>query len=124
TRIYPAAHDAVIAVGAVTNENRVAEFSSRGDWVSVFAPGTGIAVATKGGEYSRRDGTDVACATVASVCALLSAARPNTPASVLSETLRTTATRFIAETPIPGRIVNAYGADLELHSRAETPVAE
>jgi subtilisin family serine protease len=39
---YPAAIPGVIAVGATDNDDQVASFSGRGDYICVCAPGTGI----------------------------------------------------------------------------------
>lgn len=39
---YPAAYPGVVAVGATNKQDRIADFSQYGDWISVSAPGVGI----------------------------------------------------------------------------------
>ncbi len=41
-RNYPAAEPGVIAVGAVTSEGELADYSDYGSWIDLAAPGTGI----------------------------------------------------------------------------------
>ncbi len=57
---YPAAYPAAIAVSATNNNDKLASFSSRGDWVDLAAPGTSILsnrAAIAGGGYGRESGT-------------------------------------------------------------------
>jgi subtilisin family serine protease len=69
-RFYPAAHDGVIAVGAVDAAMRPASFSTRGTHVAVCAPGRDIVTCGLDG-YQRATGTSFAAPFVAAVCALL-----------------------------------------------------
>lgn len=69
-RFYPAAHEGVIAVGAVDAAMRPASFSTRGEHVAVSAPGRDIVTCGLDG-YQRATGTSFAAPFVAAVCALL-----------------------------------------------------
>jgi len=69
-RFYPAAHEGVIAVGAVDAAMRPASFSTRGTHVAVCAPGRDIVTCGLDG-YQRATGTSFAAPFVAAVCALL-----------------------------------------------------
>ena len=69
-RFYPAAHEGVIAVGAVDAAMRPASFSTRGAHVAISAPGRDIVTCGLDG-YQRATGTSFAAPFVAAVCALL-----------------------------------------------------
>ena len=69
-RYYPAAHDEVIAVGAVDDSLRPCSFSTRGDFVDLCAPGRDIWTCGLDG-YACVSGTSFAAPFVAAVCALL-----------------------------------------------------
>lgn len=69
-RFHPAAHEGVIAVGAVDAELRPASFSTRGTHVALCAPGRDIYTAGLDG-YQRATGTSFAAPFVAAVCALM-----------------------------------------------------
>jgi subtilisin family serine protease len=69
-RFYPAAHEDVIAVGAIDHDQRPAAFSTRGDHVAVCAPGHDIPTCGLTG-YQNATGTSFAAPFVAAVCALL-----------------------------------------------------
>lgn len=69
-RFYPAAHEGVIAVGAVDAAMRPASFSTRGTHVAICAPGREIVTCGLDG-YQRATGTSFAAPFVAAVCALL-----------------------------------------------------
>ncbi|NOT47720.1 MAG: S8 family serine peptidase [Acidobacteria bacterium] len=74
TSIYPAAeHDVpgLIAVGASTQADIVADFSTRGDWVELMAPGDGIVSAVPGGRYGIWRGTSMAAPIVSGIAALV-----------------------------------------------------
>jgi subtilisin family serine protease len=69
-RYYPAAHDEVIAVGAVDANSRPASFSTRGAHVALCAPGREIWTCGLEG-YACVNGTSFAAPFVSAVCALL-----------------------------------------------------
>jgi subtilisin family serine protease len=70
-RYFPAAHDGVIAVGAVDVHGAVARFSTRGSHVALCAPGAGIWACALGGGLQRANGTSFAAPFVSAACALL-----------------------------------------------------
>lgn len=72
----PAISNEVIAVGAVDNEDNIANFSSRGSYngikrPDVYALGTNVKGLQSGGAYSHMSGTSVAAPYVAGACCLL-----------------------------------------------------
>jgi subtilisin family serine protease len=69
-RYYPAAHDGVIAVGAIDRTLRPSSFSTRGTHVALCAPGHDILTCGLTG-YQRASGTSFAAPHVAAICALL-----------------------------------------------------
>jgi subtilisin family serine protease len=71
-KFYPAAHDGVIAVGAVDEDLRPTSFSTRGDHVALCAPGRDIFTCSLNG-YQTASGTSFAAPFAAAVCGLLAA---------------------------------------------------
>ena len=69
---YPAAYDEAIAVGATTESDSLASYSSTGSEVELAAPGSGIYSTVPGG-YGSKSGTSMACPHVAGVSAHLMA---------------------------------------------------
>lgn len=69
-RFHPAAHEGVIAVGAVDASLAPASFSTRGAHVALCAPGRDIVTCGLDG-YQRATGTSFAAPFVAAVCALM-----------------------------------------------------
>ena len=112
-RNYPAAIDGVIGVGATDRNDNLASFSDRGPWVSITAPGVGIAstcTTALGNEcasdtgYAVFSGTSMAAPHVAAAAALLFAAEPGLSGDQVRARLAATAT------PIAGTGTNfAWG---------------
>ena len=64
-RYYPAGYETVLAVGSVNQEgSAISDFSQRGDWVNVYAPGENITIATLSGNTRESNGTSYAAARV------------------------------------------------------------
>ena len=110
----PANYPGVIAVGAVTPEDRVARLSGSQvfrrpyDFVkpNLVAPGVEIPSAKPGGGLQTRSGTSMAAAHVAGVAALLFQAKPEATAADVEEAILTTAA------PLPGSSVERCGRGL------------
>ncbi len=92
---YPAAFDGVVAVGAVDEQDQVPEFSQRGSFVQLAAPGVQVAsTAWPGagrGQYADQSGTSIAAPHVSGVAALLREMRPDLSAAEIVDTLRRSA---------------------------------
>lgn len=71
-RRFPASYGEVIAVGAVTDKNSAASFSSYGSYLGLSAPGVGIITTKPNNQYNYAfQGTSAAAPHVAAVAALL-----------------------------------------------------
>jgi subtilisin family serine protease len=83
---YPAAFKDVIAVAALgTNGEQLADFSCRGKWVDVAAPGVALASAMPGGKYAIWGGSSMAAPLVSGQVALLSERNPGSSPSDLEK---------------------------------------
>lgn len=69
-KFYPAAHDGVIAVGAIDEGLHPTSFTTRGEHVALCAPGRDIFTCSLNG-YQTASGTSFASPFVAAVCGLL-----------------------------------------------------
>lgn len=77
--IYPAAEQAegALSVAAATQAHRLADFSSRGTWVQIAAPGDQIISTVPGNQWAVWSGTSMAAPLVSGVAALLREANPD-----------------------------------------------
>ncbi|HVM53457.1 MAG TPA: S8 family serine peptidase, partial [Acidimicrobiales bacterium] len=90
--VFPAGYPGVLAVGATARDgSRPSEFSNRGAWVDLVAPGERIvSTATVAGGYLTFDGTSFAAPLVSAAAALVVASHPTfTAADVATRLART-----------------------------------
>ena len=130
SRVFPAACDGVISVGATTNTNARASFSNWGPWVSVAAPGMTMwsTICTNYviddfsqfwyeffwnwdgvNPYMFGDGTSFACPLVAGVCGLIHSHLPSISPAAVKSLLISTGDVVAYDHPI-GVKVNAFRA--------------
>jgi thermitase len=69
--VYPAYYSNCIAVAATDSNDRVASWSSQGDWVDLAAPGVDIYSTLPGNHYGYKSGTSMAAAHVSGLAGLL-----------------------------------------------------
>jgi len=69
---YPAAYPSVFSVGALNAEqSALADFTQRGDWVDLYAPGSSVSVLTLNGRERVESGTSYAAAYICGVAVQL-----------------------------------------------------
>lgn len=99
TMDYPAGYQGVMAVGAIDDEDHLADFSFWGSWLSVVAPGVNILSTVPGdegmdageGNYQVEDGTSMASPCVAGVAALVRSRFPGLSADQVRARIERTA---------------------------------
>ncbi len=98
TRQYPAAEDAdgLLAVGASSQDDTLAQFSTRGAWVDLSAPGTGILSTVPDNNYGTWSGTSMAAPLVAGTAALVRAQFPTLDAAGVADRIRNNAAPICA----------------------------
>jgi thermitase len=69
--VYPAAYPHVIAVAATDQKDNLADWSNRGSWVSLEAPGVNIYSALPGNRHGLKSGSSCSTALVSGEAALL-----------------------------------------------------
>lgn len=101
---YPAAEtvDGVVAVAASTRFDRLADFSTRGSWIRLSAPGDQVISTVPGGRYATWSGTSMAAPHAAGVAALIRAHQPGLDAPAVADRLATTAQPICS--PAPNRL--------------------
>jgi subtilisin family serine protease len=93
TPFYPAAYPETLSVAGTTSSDRLYEWSNRGSWVQVAAPGCNTAP-IKGGGYANFCGTSSATPVVAGIAGLVLSLAPDLPKEKFEEALRNTAVRM------------------------------
>ncbi|MGW0604728.1 type VII secretion-associated serine protease mycosin [Streptomyces sp. NPDC002640] len=96
---YPAAYPGVIAVTAVDQDGKRADFSTRRWYATVSAPGVDVVTADPDGQYYEGWGTSAAAAWVSGAAALLKSAHPDLSPAQVKRLLEDTA----RDTPDGGR---------------------
>ncbi|GAB3733631.1 hypothetical protein GCM10027598_58430 [Amycolatopsis oliviviridis] len=100
---YPAAYPSVIAVGAIDESGKKADFSQTGKFLSLVAPGVGVtSVGPRGAGHWLGSGTSYAAPFVAGVAALVRSYHPELSAEQVKHRLEVTADRPAAKVPDPG----------------------
>lgn len=101
-REYPAAdgEDGLLAVGASTPTDALADFSTFGSWVGVAAPGEAVLSSVPGGGYGSWSGTSMAAPLVAGEAALVRAAFPGLGAEEVERRVRDTAAEIGGRVPL------------------------
>jgi len=80
---YPARYQQTVAVGATNKLRRIAQFSNRGAFIDIYAPGDKIHSAWLKGKYNEMSGTSMATSHVSGAVALLLAHKPGlSPAEI------------------------------------------
>jgi len=87
--LYPAAYDETIAVGATTDADARASFSSYGENLDLVAPGMNILTTRRGGGYTRNGGTSFAAPCVSGAAAIILSLAPYLTPSQVRSMLRT-----------------------------------
>lgn len=109
----PANYEAVIAVGAIDQTGKKADFSNYGSWVDIAAPGVSIYSTLPGNDYGFSQGTSMACPHVSGVAALVLSyyGGQGFTAEMLKEKILMGAnTSKISSTYKIGGLLDAYGA--------------
>jgi len=115
-RQYPAAEAAsgTLALAASTAAGRIADFSNRGSWVQLAAPGDGVVSTVPGGGYGSWSGTSMATPLAAGVAALLFERNPDWKPEDVTKRLLEKSVRLCG-TPL--RQLHAEAAVLDVERR-------
>ena len=85
---YPARYQQTISVGATDRVRKIANFSNRGRFVDIYAPGEKIVSAWLKGKYHEMSGTSMATSHVSGAIALLLAMKPGLKPGEIKTLLR------------------------------------
>ncbi|HHY38761.1 MAG TPA: S8 family peptidase [Clostridia bacterium] len=110
--VFPARHPGVVAVSAISENDRIASFSSRGPEVDVTAPGDKIVSTYKNGGYKSMSGTSMATPHVTGAVAVILSANPGITSRGVLAKLMEGAVR------LPGLSRNEQGSGLVDVSRS------
>jgi subtilisin family serine protease len=93
TPFYPAAYPDALSVAGTTSSDKLYEWSNRGSWVEVAAPGCNTSP-VKGGGYANFCGTSSATPIVAGIAGLVLSLAPELPKEKFEHALKSTAVRM------------------------------
>lgn len=96
---FPAAFPDAVAVGAIDENDQVADFSNEGPELEVAAPGVGVLSTTNDGGTGLKNGTSMASPHVAGAAALLRDAAPSLGLDEIRSVLRNTADPTVGSNP-------------------------
>ena len=113
---YPAAFAEAISVAATNEQNELADYSSRGDWVKLGAPAC-MPTSQLGGGFGAGCGTSGAAPVVAGIIGLLRAQAPFATATEVENALLRTARPLAG---VRGGLVDAHAALSRSVSRRRT----
>ncbi len=119
---YPASYDHVLAVGVtLSSSDARATFSNYGITIPVYAPGTGICVATNNGTYGVDQGTSFSSPLTAALAGLVKSLHPSwSPDQIASQIRMTSDSIDVTNTALAGSMgrgrVNYARAVTESHS--------
>lgn len=89
--MYPAAYKDVLAVGAVTMDDFITDFTNYGSFIDVVAPGENIYSTLPNGRYGFMSGTSMATPIVSGMAALLLSKEPRLSPGMVYARLKATA---------------------------------
>jgi hypothetical protein len=122
---HPAAYTGVIAVGAIARNGRLAPFSSRHSYVSLTAPGVGLAAAVPPDDYAPISSTSTSSGIVAGVAALIRSRFPHLSAAQVGQALTGGTTAGSTGAPGTGRgtidAAKAVGLAASINAAADPP---
>ncbi|MBI2565702.1 MAG: S8 family serine peptidase [Candidatus Schekmanbacteria bacterium] len=124
--VYPAANAGVLAVAALDRNDDPSDFTSRGDWIDLAAPGSEILSTLPGQAYGTWSGTSMAAPFVAGIAGLVSTAHPTWSAALVASQIarstdsvsgdglgsgRANAYRALTAVPVPDVVVESVTVD-------------
>jgi thermitase len=125
-REYPAAEAVagVLAVAASTQQDTLATFSTRGNWVDVAAPGEQIISSVPGGDFGVWSGTSMAAPLTAGTAALIRSQNPELYAIQVGEQIIDSAASIAGEVPRRLDAAAAVGASHRASELARLGICE
>jgi subtilisin family serine protease len=108
---YPSTFDHVLNVGSIEPAGTASTWCNYGTSVAVYAPGTSIYMAAKGGGYNSQQGTSFSAPLTAGVAALVFSVHPDWTPDQVAKQIRVTSDPF--NTPVQSKHfgkVNAFKA--------------